>query len=90
MTKPALRTVSLLDREPGKAYESREVAGVKLEKGIPLPPRVTGKIDAALMALEIGESFEHTARMGTRKKLHPKKFVMRKQPNGKYRVWRTV
>lgn len=83
-----LRDVRLLDREPGKAYESRQVGGIKIEKGIPIPDRVIGKIDAALMALDIGESFEHTARIGTRKKLGAKKFMMRRQPNGKYRVWR--
>lgn len=83
-----VRTVHLLDRAPGKPLETREVAGIKIDKGIPLPPRLVGKIDAALMAMEVGESFEHTARIGTRKRLKGKKFTVRSQPNGKFRVWR--
>lgn len=85
-----MRTVRLMDRRPGEPKdEVKEVMGIRIDRDIPLPPRLIGKIDAALMALEIGESFEHTKRIGTRKKLAGKKFTIRRQPNGKYRVWRT-
>lgn len=85
----ALRTVRLLDREPGKATESRVVRGVTVETGVPMPSRQIGKIDSVLAAMHVGESFEHTARVCSRKPLPGRKFTQRLQPNGKWRIWRT-
>lgn len=86
-----VRTIRLLDRERGKPTESREVAGIVVEKGVPLPePRTTGLMDA-LRALEVGESFLYHCHIKDRANRVPgRKFACRKRPDGQWRVWRTA
>ena len=86
MTVTAIRTVRRLD----ETSETKEVYGIRIDKGVPIPSRQpTGRVDAALLALEVGESFVHTARVGTRLKVRDKRFTQRRLPDGRYRIWRT-
>lgn len=87
----ATRTVRNLDRRPGEpSNEVKEVRGVRIDRDVPLPSRQHwGKLDEVLMALEPGESFEHTSRVGSRKMRDKgKQFTQRRLPSGKYRIWR--
>ena len=82
----AVRTVRRLDERS----ETREVRGIRIDKDIPIPPKaqLVGKLDAVLSALEVGESFEHTARIGSRRKLPGRKFTQRQLGPKKWRIWR--
>lgn len=80
-----LRTVRKLDGLP----EVKEVCGVVIERGVPLPRRSPlGRLDAILAALEVGESFVHPNRAYIRTKQGSKVFTARKIHGGKYRIWR--
>lgn len=67
-----------------------------IEKGIPIPPthKSGDSLRATLQAMEVGDSFEHPgvknsgSIFGTASRLKPKKFSIRKQENGRIRVWR--
>lgn len=52
----AVRTVRRLDERS----ETKEIAGVVIEKGIPVPPRITravAKVVTVLTTMEVGDSF---------------------------------
>ena len=85
-----LRTVRLLDREPGKATETRVVSGTTVERGIPLPPP-SACLGDVMAALEVGESFVHSflLRPHQYKRLAGKQFTQRKIGPRQYRIWRT-
>lgn len=85
-----LRTVRLLDREPGKATETRVVHGITVERGVPLPKDLHGLGDV-LAALEVGESFVYRRKVRIRqyaKKIAGKEYAVRKLDSGRYRIWR--
>jgi hypothetical protein len=87
MSALSVRTIRRLDERS----ETREVRGVRIDKDIPIPPKAqaVGKLDAVLEALEVGESFEHTSRVSSRKAKAPgKKFTQRQIGPKKWRVWR--
>lgn len=84
MSALSVRTIRRLDERS----ETREVRGVRIDKDIPLPPRLVGKIDSVLSSLEVGESFEHTARIGSRSKVRGRKFTQRQVGPKKWRIWR--
>lgn len=85
MTVAVVRTVRRLDERS----EVKEVAGVRIEQGVPIPKRTPpGRLESILMALEVGESFVHSSRAYIRTKQAGKVFTMRKLGGGKYRVWR--
>lgn len=88
----AIRTHSMDTRS-----EVKEIAGVVIEKGLPIPPRVTRAVDrvvTVLNALEVGESFvsnrnekDHRTKV---QKATGRKFVGRPLSGGKqWRIWRT-
>lgn len=87
-----MREVRLLDRKPGEpAKETKIVEGIRIDKNIPIPEKkiYPARIDAALAALEVGESFEHTKRTKSRPEKHAgKKFTQRKLGPDRYRIWR--
>lgn len=91
MTAAALRTVRLLDREPGKATESRVVHGVTVERGVPVPaPRIG--VGAVVQALEPGESFAYPHKIHVsnyNKSMPGKKFVCQRIGPKQFRIWRT-
>ena len=90
----ALRTVRLLDREPG----TREVGGYLIEKGIPIPrkPSKPARLLQALLTLQPGESFVHRCRASSQSlanggKQTGRKFTQRRVGTGpSYRIWRTA
>lgn len=89
MTVLSVRTIRRLDERS----ESREVNGIRIDKGIPIPPSKdrVGRIQAVLEALEVGESFEHTARFYRRKnpKTAGRSYTQRQLGPKKWRIWRT-
>lgn len=83
-----VRTVRLL-RDPGEASETRTVAGVTVEKGIPFKSYQNG-LQRVLAALLPGESFVwHTYPSFNRDHHEGKKFQSQKIGVKQYRVWRT-
>lgn len=70
-------------------------AGIKIEKGIPLPERANSTNRFPFKDMEIGDSFEtdftsiipYASRAG---KTLNMRFIVRKQDNGKWRVWRSL
>lgn len=94
----AVRTVRLLDRRPGEpADETKEVAGIVIERHVPLaaiPHRPPAPIIQALRALEVGESFVWASQAKDQRlrvqSTHPGRgFASRKLPDGRFRIWRT-
>jgi hypothetical protein len=87
----ALRTVRLLDREPGKATESRVVHGVTVERGVPIPsPRIG--VGAVVQALELGESFAYPIKIHVtyyNRASGGKRFVCKRVGPKLFRVWRS-
>lgn len=91
----SIRTIRRLDERS----ETKEIAGVAIETGIPVPPRVTravSKVVTVLKALEVGESFvANRDERDTRVKVSRvtgRKFVGRPlDPQKKrWRIWRTA
>lgn len=87
-----MRTVRLLDRQKRGAFEERTICGLKVEKGVPIPPHIvhpkTG-LKAALCAMEIGESLVYPKMpSGTLGKIKDRKFSTRKLVDGNFRIWR--
>lgn len=89
----AIRTVRRLDEHS----ETKEVAGIRIDKGIPVPPRTTKKVAAVmqvLAALEVGESFvshrdERDMRTRTQAIYPGRSFVGRPVHGTKnWRIWR--
>lgn len=89
----ALRTVRRLDERS----ETKEIAGVVIESGIPVPPRVTRAVAKAILvlkALQVGESFvshrdERDNRVRVQRECPGRKFVGRPIEGGKrWRLWR--
>ena len=68
---------------------------IKIEKGIPLPPLGRPPI-FPWQEMEVGDSFLvssshnriHNIASSTHKRYPLKRFAVRKQPDGTYRVWR--
>ena len=79
--------------EPLPENESKQE--IKIEKGIPLPPLGRPPI-YPWQEMEVGDSFLvssshnriHNIAYATNKHLSPKRFAVRRQPDGSYRVWR--
>lgn len=88
-----LRTIRRLDERS----ETKEIAGVVIEKGIPVPSRVTQQVSrvlTVLRALEVGESFvavrnERDHRL-TVQKATGRKFVGRPLDGKRWRIWRVL
>lgn len=90
----AIRTVRRLDERT----EVKEIAGIVIEKGIPIPSRVTkavAKVVMVLRAMDVGESFtsdrtekDHRLRV---ERETGRKFVGRpvNLQKTKWRIWRT-
>jgi hypothetical protein len=68
---------------------------IKIDKGIPIPkplkltPR-SGTVMSALREMEVGDSiaFPRASKGIYQHALTPKRFTIRKQPDGTYRCWR--
>lgn len=89
----SIRTVRRLDERS----EVKEIAGVRIDKGIPVPPRITRAVAAVVMVLkgmEVGDSFvsnrnERDHRIKVKKETG-REFVGRPLNGGKqWRIWRT-
>ena len=73
---------------------------IKIETNVPIQRAFWKKvkislIDQALRSIEIGESFvlpekkwAHQVASAANRNLKPKRFLSRKQPDGRYRIWR--
>lgn len=87
----AVRTVKLLDREPGKpGTEERRVGDVLIEKGVPVPSLSRVGLKAALTALEPGESFVWPRRISSRSlAIYSGRSFTQRSVGGKFRIWRT-
>lgn len=101
MTRGSVREIRALDRRPGEpGYEVRIVAGVAIEKGVPLPkgPGCGPQWLEALLALEVGESFVSMSKSciwSKRAKQTNRLFACQTLSDedatklrGKYRIWR--
>lgn len=89
-----IRTVRLLDRRPGEpANEVKEIHGVEIEAGIPLPEKrhTPGRLRQIMFALQVGESFvwPNRAKIDSRVDAGGREYVTRILPDGKFRIWRT-
>ena len=63
---------------------------IKIEKGIPLPP-IGRKTIYPWNDMEVGDSFVTNGPINSAvasKRLVPKRFAIRKQPDGSFRIWR--
>jgi hypothetical protein len=92
----AVRTIRALDRRPGEPdREVKTVAGIPIERGVPISaPRTGSKVVQALLALEVGESFTYGPTVKT--SVHSKnvrasgrRFTLRRISDATFRVWRT-
>lgn len=93
MSALAIRTVRRLDERS----EVKEVAGFKIEAGIPIPPRIKAMspLRSALAALEVGESLvaPNHANDGRAWMAHNypgRIFTSRCLGPNRYRIWRTA
>lgn len=81
----AVRTIRKLDDLP----EIKTIRGVVIEKGVPIPRKQpVGRLDEVLLTMEVGESFVHTSRLGSRRKLKERVFTTRQLGPKKFRIWR--
>jgi len=86
-----LRTVRRLDVKE----EIRTVHGVVIERGIPIPSRLTpSPVLDVLAALEPGDSFVHASRCcdtrkALRKRFPDRSFAARRVDSKRWRIWRT-
>lgn len=87
-----LRTVRRLDEHT----ETRTVAGIEIETGVPIPSRKTknSPITQALLALQPGESLVHAnraeqPRRNAQRSEAGRVYVGRPIGGGKWRIWRT-
>ena len=87
----------MLDRAPGEPVdEIKEVAGIVIERGIPLadvPHKPPSPIVQALRALEVGESLVWASqakdqRLKVQTKHPGRSFASRRLPDGRFRIWR--
>jgi hypothetical protein len=97
MNMPLSRVVRNLDRAPG-TQPTVEIAGFKIEDGIPLPTAAWtrgDKVKQVMERLEVGQSFlipnlKSAATIYTVKKSIVGKDFMTRKTDGGVRVWRTA
>jgi hypothetical protein len=87
-----LRTVKLSNHRPGEPIdETKTIKGVTIERGIPMPPPRGSDLVAVLLALDVGESFLFKHQASTARaseKMKGRTFAARRQPDGRFRIWR--
>ena len=75
--------------------QAAKQTAIKIEKGVPVPECTAGgtlgPVTIALRAMAVGDSILLDGNVSLSMRfilLRPKRFSRRKQPDGKYRVWR--